>query len=249
MKRKLLVLLSGICMMLAALPAYSQNNPSKEKKTDRRIERRTDRSVDRKNERRDAIRDPETAGGERRSDRKIDRRTERQGERKEERRDAIRGEDRKSGSNHENVPGEQIGEAQEGLDNATGEGEGRALFEENSQQRREMYQENMPQRHDLFDENSSQRRELKSALDSSGDGKISKEEVAEAKDMVRALYEENSAKRQELYEENKGERHTLYAENSQQRLSLLKTFDLDADDKISEQEMEDAFAVLDSMEE
>jgi Ca2+-binding EF-hand superfamily protein len=105
----------------------------------------------------------------------------------------------------------------------------------------------MSRRHSLYDENSNQRKELKASLDLSSDGKLSKDEVSNSKALVQALYEENSADRQGLYKENSTERRALFSENSAQRESLLKTFDFDADGKISKEEMEEANSILDSM--
>lgn len=273
MKNRLMLWLSLVCCILIATPVYarggggrggtgaarsggagrSQRGGSWERKTDRKIDRRVDREMDRKAQRRDEIRDPKLPGRERKTDRRIERRTEREGERKEERRDERRGSDRREVSAQEGaVERKQQGSVtEEGAPTESSQkrGAARDLYKENRQQRKDLYQENKAQRHELYNENSVQRKELKTSLDTSGDGKLSKEEVVQGKDAIKSLYDENSAERQGLYQENKGERHNLYDENSQQRRDLLKSFDFDGDGKISQEEMKDADAVLDSMEE
>ncbi len=238
MKRCFLILTSLLFCLSVLTPVFAQDEPRREKKTDRKIDRKTDRETERKEDRRDEVRGRGTPHSERATDRRIDRRTEREGERKEERRDEVRGMDLKDDAENQGN-GEKEIKPKAGHD----------LYNENSQQRKASFDENMPQRRALYNENSSQRKELKTSLDTSGDGRISKDEIAGCKVMVQALYEENSAERQGLHNENKNERKNLISENSSQRKNLLNMFDFDKDGKISKEEMEEADSILDSMAE
>lgn len=164
MKMKFIIFLSVLFCMFVTIPVCANDDDdddARERKTDRRIERRTDRETDRMEERRDSAREPDTRRGERTTDRRIERRTEREGERMEERRDAVRGKDRIV---NRDVSEQQAGGSQEG-EEIKGEGK------------------------ELYDENSQQRRDLLRTFDLDGDGRISREEMEEANAVLDSLSE------------------------------------------------------------
>jgi len=216
-KYKLVLVTAGLSILALLSP---QEALSIERKTnrasrteagsDRTINRRTDRLTDRKEERRDEARDPKSPLREKKTDNRLERRTDREGERKEERRDEARGDETPTQEGTDGRP-------QEPTQDVETTGERKEIFDENKAQRHGLYDENSTQRQALHQENALEREVIVTTYDADGNGKLNKEELANASDEIKLMVTENTGQWHDLYEENSSERRELFKENQGER--------------------------------